>query len=165
MVMVSSAYYSKIDPDQPAAFSPTVIKGMLRRDLGFAGVVISDDLAARGMQDLRPGTRAVRFLRAGGDLVIVGDPGQVAAMATPYVSGRPATPDFSGRREGGGTSGAGDEGAPRAGRLLIGPGLDPSVCRSSLSIRSVASAVDLELLPARRGPVGTSSGVVSGIEA
>jgi beta-N-acetylhexosaminidase len=81
MVMVSSAYYSKIDPASRAAFSPTVIKGMLRKDLGFDGVVISDDLAARGTQDLEPGTRAVRFLRAGGDLVIVGDPGQVAAMS------------------------------------------------------------------------------------
>ena len=81
MVMVSSAYYTKIDPDTRAAFSPTVIKGMIRKDLGFDGVVISDDLAAEGTQDLKPGTRAVRFLLAGGDLVIVGDPGQVGAMS------------------------------------------------------------------------------------
>jgi beta-N-acetylhexosaminidase len=81
MVMVSSAYYSRIDPDNRAAFSPTVIRGMIRKDLGFGGVVVSDDLAAPGTQDLKPGTRAVRFLRAGGDLIIVGDPGQVAAMA------------------------------------------------------------------------------------
>jgi beta-N-acetylhexosaminidase len=80
MVMVSSAYYSKIDPDRRAAYSPAVIKGMLRSDLDFDGVVISDDLAARGTQDLPAGTRAVRFLSAGGDLVIVGDPSQVTAM-------------------------------------------------------------------------------------
>ena len=81
MVMVSSAYYSNIDPDLRAAYSPTVIKGMIRSDLDFGGVVISDDLAARGTQDLPAGTRAVRFLSAGGDLVIVGDPSQVTAMA------------------------------------------------------------------------------------
>ncbi|HET9649498.1 MAG TPA: glycoside hydrolase family 3 N-terminal domain-containing protein [Microlunatus sp.] len=81
MVMVSSAYYSKIDPGRRAAYSPTVVTGMIRGDLRFGGVVISDDLAARGTQDLAPGTRALRFLRAGGDLVIVGDPGQVRAMA------------------------------------------------------------------------------------
>ena len=80
MVMVSSAYYTRIDPDRRAAYSPTVIGGMLRGDLGFDGVVISDDLAAAGAADLPTGTRAVRFLRAGGDLVIVGDPTQLSAM-------------------------------------------------------------------------------------
>ena len=80
MVMVSSAYYVRIDPDRRAAYSPTVIGGMLRGDLGFDGVVISDDLAAVGAADLPTGTRAVRFLRAGGDLVIVGDPTQLSAM-------------------------------------------------------------------------------------
>jgi beta-N-acetylhexosaminidase len=81
MIMVSSAYYSKIDPDRRAVYSPTVIKGMIRSDLDFDGVVISDDLAARGAQDLPAGSRAIRFLSAGGDLVIVGDPSQVTAMA------------------------------------------------------------------------------------
>ena len=80
MVMLSSAYYTKIDPDRRAAYSSTVIKGMIRSDLDFAGVVISDDLAAPGAEDLPAGTRALRFLRAGGDLVIVGDPTQVTAM-------------------------------------------------------------------------------------
>ena len=85
MVMMSSAYYSEIDPKRRAAFSPTVIKGMLRGDLGFTGVVISDDLAAAAMQDLTPGTRMLRFLRAGGDLAIVGDPSIAAGMADAVV--------------------------------------------------------------------------------
>ena len=45
-VMVSLATYTKIDPDHLAVFSPTVIDGMLRGDLGFDGVVISDALGA-----------------------------------------------------------------------------------------------------------------------
>lgn len=81
MVMVSSAYYTKIDADTRAAYSTTVIKGMIRSDLGFHGVVVSDDLAAPGTRDLASGTRATRFLRAGGDLVIVGDPTRADAMA------------------------------------------------------------------------------------
>ena len=81
MVMVSSAYYAKIDADHRAAFSTEVIGSMLRRDLNFDGVVISDDLAAAAMSDLAPGTRALRFVRAGGDLLIVGDPAQAGAMA------------------------------------------------------------------------------------
>ena len=80
MVMVSSAYYSKIDPERRAAFSPVVLDRMLRRDLDFDGVIISDDLSAAAMSDLDPGERATRFVRAGGDLAIVGDPAEAIAM-------------------------------------------------------------------------------------
>ena len=86
MVMVSSAYYTEIDTKRRAAFSPVVIKGMIRGDLGFEGVVISDDLAAAAMRDLAPGTRLLRFLKAGGDLAIVADPSIVASMADTVVA-------------------------------------------------------------------------------
>ena len=85
MVMMSSAYYTEIDPSRRAAFSPTVVKGMVRGDLGFTGVVISDDLAAAAMRDLSPGQRMLLFLRAGGDLAIVGDAGLAARMADTVV--------------------------------------------------------------------------------
>ena len=58
---------------------------MVRDDLGFTGVVISDDLAAAAMRDLSPGERMLRFLRAGGDLAIVGDAGLAARMADAVV--------------------------------------------------------------------------------
>jgi beta-N-acetylhexosaminidase len=73
MVMMSSAYYSKIDPKNRAVFSKKIIAQMLRKDLKFTGVVISDDLAARAVLDKSPGNRAVSFLKAGGDLIIVGE--------------------------------------------------------------------------------------------
>ena len=85
MVMMSSAYYAEIDASRRAAFSPTVIKGMVRGDLGFGGVVISDDLAATAMRDLSPGQRMLRFLRAGGDLAIVGDASMAVRMADAVV--------------------------------------------------------------------------------
>ena len=85
MVMMSSAYYAEIDASRRAAFSPTVIKGMVRGDLGFGGVVISDDLAAAAMRDLSPGQRMLRFLRAGGDLAIVGDASMAVRMADAVV--------------------------------------------------------------------------------
>ncbi|HET7660825.1 MAG TPA: glycoside hydrolase family 3 N-terminal domain-containing protein, partial [Oryzihumus sp.] len=73
--------YSRIDPAHPAAFSPIVIGGMLRHDLGFGGVVISDDLAnARQVARWSPATRAVSFIAAGGDVVLVVDARPVAAM-------------------------------------------------------------------------------------
>ncbi len=95
MVMVSSAYYSKIDKSRRAAFSPTVITGMLRGDLAFTGVVISDDLAAAAMRDVRPGQRMLRFVRAGGDLAIVGDPSQAVTMADALVEAARDDPELA----------------------------------------------------------------------
>ncbi len=85
MVMVSSAYYSRIDAKHRAAFSRVVIGQMIRRDLGFDGVVISDDLSAVAMRDLAPGERALRFVGAGGDLLIVGNAAEAGAMADALI--------------------------------------------------------------------------------
>jgi beta-N-acetylhexosaminidase len=69
--MVSSATYPRLDPAAPAAFSPRVITTLLRGFLGFDGVVVSDDVgAAAAFADVPPGERAVRFLQAGGTLVL-----------------------------------------------------------------------------------------------
>lgn len=81
MVMMSTARYTRLDPQQPAAFSPYVVGTLLRGDLGFDGVVISDDFAhARQVAAIRPADRALRFLAAGGDLVLSVDPAPVPAM-------------------------------------------------------------------------------------
>jgi beta-N-acetylhexosaminidase len=81
MVMVSSALYRKIDDEHRAAFSTKIIDEMLRKDLGFSGIVISDDLAAAAMRTLPPDERALRFIRAGGDLLIIGDSSLATTMA------------------------------------------------------------------------------------
>lgn len=70
-VMVSLATYERIDASELAVFSRTVIGTMLRGDLKFRGVVISDDMgAAVAVDSIAPGTRATRFLEAGGDMLI-----------------------------------------------------------------------------------------------
>jgi beta-N-acetylhexosaminidase len=80
-VMVSSAYYSRLDPAHPACFSRTVVTDLLRGDLGFSGVVISDDLGkAAQVARWSFGSRAVQFVAAGGDLVLTVEPGPAAAM-------------------------------------------------------------------------------------
>ena len=68
--MVSSAHYPGIDRDHRACFSPLVIRAMLRGDLGFEGVVVSDSFGSASVSSVRPGPRAVRFLRAGGTMVL-----------------------------------------------------------------------------------------------
>ncbi|MDO4243572.1 MAG: glycoside hydrolase family 3 N-terminal domain-containing protein [Actinomyces sp.] len=87
VVMMSSAVYSRIDPDAPAVFSEAVVNGMLRTDLGFTGVIMTDDLsAAAQLQQWEPGERAVLALTAGCDLVLAsGDPADATAMASAIV--------------------------------------------------------------------------------
>jgi beta-N-acetylhexosaminidase len=79
-LMVSSAFYSRIDAHNPAVFSPTIITGMIRGDLGFTGIVISDSLGAAQLQAWSPGARAVNLINAGGDMVLTTDPTALPAM-------------------------------------------------------------------------------------
>ncbi|NYG08625.1 beta-N-acetylhexosaminidase [Phycicoccus badiiscoriae] len=91
VVMVSLAAYSKIDPARPAAFSPTVVTGMLRTDLGFTGVVMSDDLGnARQVAAWSPGARATSFIAVGGDIVLTVNSSVLPAMVD-AVSARAAS--------------------------------------------------------------------------
>jgi beta-N-acetylhexosaminidase len=94
MVMVSSAFYNKIDDDHRAAFSALIMEEMLREDLGFSGVVISDDLAAAAMRVLPPEERARRFIRAGGDLLLVGEARLATRMAEAIKREASGNPTF-----------------------------------------------------------------------
>jgi beta-N-acetylhexosaminidase len=80
-VMMSTAVYSRIDNDHDAAFSPILIQQVLRQQLGFTGVVISDDLGgATQVQSVAVGQRATDFISAGGDLVLTVIPDQIQTM-------------------------------------------------------------------------------------
>ncbi|CAA9271214.1 MAG: beta-glycosyl hydrolase [uncultured Blastococcus sp.] len=95
-VMVSSATYPRIDPAEQAAFSPVVVTELLRERLGFEGVVISDDLGdARAVRDVPPGERAVRFLAAGGTLVLTVDAELVPGMVAAVLARDAADPAFA----------------------------------------------------------------------
>jgi beta-N-acetylhexosaminidase len=70
-VMVALARYTRIDPNHLAAFSSIVMNEMLRGTMGFRGVIISDDLGDTvAVASIPPGTRAIDFLTAGGDMII-----------------------------------------------------------------------------------------------
>jgi len=87
MVMISTATYTKIDPGNRAVFSPTVIQGMVRGDLGWSGVVITDDVgAAAEVASVPVGQRATRFVAAGGDIVINAKAGLTATMVSALVA-------------------------------------------------------------------------------
>ncbi|WP_425956088.1 glycoside hydrolase family 3 N-terminal domain-containing protein [Xylanimonas sp. McL0601] len=95
-VMMSTAIYTKIDPNRPAAFSPTVV-GVLRQKLGFHGVIITDDLsAAAQVKAWSPGTRAVMAINAGCDVVLASaDPSVAPAMANALMARARADKTFA----------------------------------------------------------------------
>jgi beta-N-acetylhexosaminidase len=95
-VMMSTAYYSRIDPNNPAAFSPIIINTVLRGDLHFRGVVISDDLgAARQVAAWTPAQRAVLFIASGGDMVLTVAPNTIPAMYNAVLAYAKANPTFA----------------------------------------------------------------------
>jgi beta-N-acetylhexosaminidase len=87
LVMVSTVTYTKIDPKNRAVFSPTIVQGMLRGDLGYGGVVITDDVgAAAEVASVPAGQRATRFVAAGGDIVITAKASLTATMVNALVA-------------------------------------------------------------------------------
>ncbi|MFT3887845.1 MAG: glycoside hydrolase family 3 N-terminal domain-containing protein [Arachnia sp.] len=99
-IMVSSAVFEKIDPDNEGVFSSAVITDLLRGQLGFDGVVIADDLgAAKAVSDVTPANRALRFFEAGGDLAINADPRIMADMTDATLQRAEADEAFAARVE------------------------------------------------------------------
>lgn len=87
MVMMSSARYPKLDSKAIAAFSPAIATTLLRRDLHFTGVVVSDDLGnAKALASVPVGSRAVRFIGAGGDLVLSVNTAHAPLMRTALLA-------------------------------------------------------------------------------
>jgi len=81
MVMMGHLVYPAIDPERPASLSPEAYR-LLREDLGFDGVVVTDDLAMAGATGGgTPARAAVRAVKAGADLLIVSSPPPQQAAA------------------------------------------------------------------------------------
>lgn len=72
MIMVGHLRYDALDPVNSASLSPAVMTGLLRNELGFRGVVITDDLemgAIKNHTDLA--SLGVQMILAGGDIALV----------------------------------------------------------------------------------------------
>jgi beta-N-acetylhexosaminidase len=94
-VMMSTAIYARIDRRTPAAFSPTIVTGMLRGDLGYRGLIISDDVgSAAQVAGYSIGGRAVAFVAAGGDVVLTVDANQAGQMTGALLQKAKADPAF-----------------------------------------------------------------------
>ncbi len=70
-VMTAHILFPSLDPERPATLSPNVLR-ILREELGFEGVVFSDDLEMRAVADRHPIGECVRgALEAGVDALLV----------------------------------------------------------------------------------------------
>ena len=71
-VMVAHILMTQIDPDLPASLSPKVVDGLLRQEIGFDGVVCTDDLTMGAISNTYGmGEAAVMAVEAGCDLLLV----------------------------------------------------------------------------------------------
>jgi beta-N-acetylhexosaminidase len=81
MVMAGHLLYPAVDAERPASLSPRWM-GLLREEIGFDGVVVTDDLAMAGASGGgTPEKAAVEAVKAGADLLIVSSPPQQQADA------------------------------------------------------------------------------------
>ena len=71
-VMVAHILLSQVDPDYPASLSHRVVTGLLREEMGFDGVVCTDDLTMGAVSNTYGmGEAAVLAVEAGCDLLLV----------------------------------------------------------------------------------------------
>lgn len=71
-IMVSHAMYPQIDPDHPASLSKTIITDWLRKDMGYNGVVVTDDMDMGALaKHYTFGDMAVQSILAGSDILLV----------------------------------------------------------------------------------------------
>jgi beta-N-acetylhexosaminidase len=71
-IMTAHVRYPAFDPEWPATLSPVIVTTLLRKTLGFDGVVFTDDLEMKGITDhWAPELAAVQAIKAGADSVLV----------------------------------------------------------------------------------------------
>ena len=73
-VMTAHVFNAQLDKELPATLSPAVIDGLLRKELGFPGVVLSDDLQMAAISARQSLPEAVeKAVLAGVDILIFGN--------------------------------------------------------------------------------------------
>ena len=71
-IMTAHIVYPAFDADRPATLSPTILTNLLRKELGFDGLLITDDMEMKAIDDrYQSGEAAVMAVEAGADIVMV----------------------------------------------------------------------------------------------
>jgi beta-N-acetylhexosaminidase len=71
-IMTAHMMVPNLDKENPASISHYITTRVLRQELGFNGVVITDDLTMAGIaRRMSVGEAAVRAVKAGADIIII----------------------------------------------------------------------------------------------
>ena len=71
-IMTAHVFVPALDEERPATLSPAVVQRILREELGFGGVILSDDLEMKAISSRMPvPVAAVQAIQAGCDGVLV----------------------------------------------------------------------------------------------
>lgn len=90
-IMTAHILFPQIEPGVPATMSPEILTGILRRDIGFDGIVFSDGIQMKAIAEHYGMERGcIAAIRAGVDIVCIGTGGsgsqeaQIACMEALY---------------------------------------------------------------------------------
>jgi beta-N-acetylhexosaminidase len=90
MAMSAHLLYTAIDPRRPATASPIVVAEIMRGEIGFDGLILSDDLSMKALAGSFE-ERAAAVIEVGLDIVLHCngnlEEGRAVASATPHLSG------------------------------------------------------------------------------
>lgn len=71
-IMIAHILFDKIDPQNPATFSRKIIEELLREQLNYKGLVLTDDMTMGAiMENYDIGDAVVKSIEAGSDIVLV----------------------------------------------------------------------------------------------
>ncbi len=91
MAMTAHVVYTAVDPDNPSTTSARVIADIIRGEIGFDGLLMSDDVSMNALSG-DYGARAQAILAAGCDVVLhcngVMDEMRAVAQRTPELTGK-----------------------------------------------------------------------------
>ncbi len=76
-IMTAHVLVPAFDEERPATLSPTLVDGVLKRELGYGGLVLTDDMQMKALSARYPiGDSAVGAIAAGCDAMLIGNGGQ-----------------------------------------------------------------------------------------
>lgn len=70
-IMTAHVVMPAIDEESPATLSAAISTGLLRDDLGFAGLIVTDAMGMAGIRPAWTGEAAIRAVQAGADVVLL----------------------------------------------------------------------------------------------
>ena len=87
VIMVAHLLIPSIDPDLPSSLSSRVVQDLLREELGFEGVVITDDMTMGAItQHYEIGAAAIHAIKAGSNIVLIGHEKEKQLLAIKAVT-------------------------------------------------------------------------------